>query len=310
MPEERKNRRGDRYDAYLVRDMDPLQGFMNYVMGSRTENEAVIHLDVPMENLNAFIAKKNAENENPIFKYTFMHAVLAALARTIEARPKMNYFVRNKKFWERKVISFSFIAKKQKVDGAEEGLVITTYKKDSDVSALEQMHLSTCKMVAEIREKEENHDDTTKIMASLLKLPSFILKPVVALILHLDRVGKLPKSFVKANPYGCTCFISNLGSIKMDASYHHLINFGTNSIFGILGRKEKKPVFTEENGEVKTTLKEFLPVSLTVDERIADGVYYAKTVRIFKALLIRPELLDLPAKEKIDYEKLLEEVDV
>ncbi|MCR4676187.1 MAG: 2-oxo acid dehydrogenase subunit E2 [Sphaerochaetaceae bacterium] len=310
MSEERKNRRGDRYDAWLVRGMDPMQGFMNYVMGTRTENEAVIHIDIPMENLGKFVAEKNANNPNPIFKYTFLHVVLAALARTIEARPKMNYFVRNRKFWERKVISFSFIAKKQKIDGAEEGLVITNYKKDSDISPLEQMHNSTCKMVSEIREKKESQDDTTKIMAGLLKLPGFILKPVVKLILHLDRVGKLPKSFVKANPYGCTCFLSNLGSIKMDASYHHLINFGTNSIFGIIGKKKKLPVYTEENGEVKTTLKEFLPVSLTVDERIADGVYYAKTVRILTALLIKPELLELPAREKIDYEKLLEEVDV
>ena len=34
-------------------------------------------------------------------------------------------------------------------------------------------------------------------------------------------------------------------------------------------------------------------------ERIADGYYYAKTVRLLKHLLTNPELLDTPAKEEI-----------
>jgi len=305
MEQQRKNRLGDRYDAWLVRDLDPLQGIMNYLMGDRTDNEAVAHMDVEMDALVAYVKDKNDNNPNPIFKYTFFHAFLAALARTIEERPKLNYFVRNKKYWERKVISFAFIAKKQKIDGAEEGLVITNYKKDSDVSPMEQMHLSTCKIVAEIRKSKESKDDTLKIISSLLKLPGFIFKGVCALIRALDRHGRLPKSFVKANPYNATCFISNLGSIKLNASYHHLINFGTNSIFAIVGQKEKKPVFHEDG---TFELKEFLPISLTLDERIADGVYYAKSLRILKALLLKPELLDKPACEKIDYDALLDEL--
>jgi len=305
MEEQRKNRHGDRYDAWLVRDLDPLQGIMNYLMGDRTDNEAVAHLDIQMDALAAYVKDKNDNNPNPIFKYTFFHAFLAALARTVEARPKLNYFVRNRKYWERKVISFAFIAKKQKIDGAEEGLVITNYKKDSDVSPMEQMHLSTCKMVAEIRKSKESKDDTIKIISNLLKLPGFIFSFATAIIRALEKHGRLPKSFVKANPYGATCFVSNLGSIKLNASYHHLINFGTNSIFAIVGQKEKKPVFHEDG---TFELKEFLPVSLTLDERIADGVYYAKSLRILKALLLKPELLDKPACEKIDYDALLEEL--
>ena len=93
----------------------------------------------------------------------------------------------------------------------------------------------------------------------------------------------------------------------MDASYHHLINFGTNSVFVIVGEKTKKPVFHEDG---TFELKEFLPISLTLDERIADGVYYAKSLRYLKALILRPDLLDKPAKEKIDFEKLLTELGI
>ena len=77
-------------------------------------------------------------------------------------------------------MEFSQLAKKQKIDGAEEGLVITNYKKDSDVSPMEQMHLSTCKIVAEIRKSKESKDDTIKIISTLLKLPGFVFKGVCA----------------------------------------------------------------------------------------------------------------------------------
>ena len=39
-----------------------------------------------------------------------------------------------------------------------------------------------------------------------------------------------------------------------------------------------------------------LDLGLTLDERIADGYYYSKTVRLLKHLLQHPELLELPAR--------------
>ena len=43
MEKGKKKKRGDRTDGYLVRDLDPLHMFMPYLMGSRTENEAVMN---------------------------------------------------------------------------------------------------------------------------------------------------------------------------------------------------------------------------------------------------------------------------
>ena len=48
----------------------------------------------------------------------------------------------------------------------------------------------------------------------------------------------------------------------------------------------------DENGNV--TMKETLDIGLTIDERIADGYYYAKSVKILKNLLACPELLEKP----------------
>jgi len=42
-------------------------------------------------------------------------------------------------------------------------------------------------------------------------------------------------------------------------------------------------------------------IGLTIDERIADGFYYAKSVRLLKKLAAEPELLDLRADEEVEY---------
>ena len=44
-----------------------------------------------------------------------------------------------------------------------------------------------------------------------------------------------------------------------------------------------------------------LSVGITLDERIADGYYYSKTMKLVKHLLAHPELLELPAGEEVDY---------
>ncbi|MBQ6125192.1 MAG: 2-oxo acid dehydrogenase subunit E2 [Spirochaetales bacterium] len=300
-----KKQKGERYDAYRVWDVQPIQQFMTDLLGERVANEAVCKFDIDMEALDAFIEKKNSEN--PEFKYTFFHVFCAALGRSVAERPRMNYFIRNGHYYERKEISFTAIAKKHKKDGAEEGMIIMKYDKNSDESPVSQMHNSICKQVYNIRKSEESHDDTTKIMQTLVNLPRPIYKLVMATIRTLDRKGRLFKDFVEANPYSKTCFISNLGSIKMDAEYHHLSNFGSNSFFAIIGKKTKKPVFNDDG---TFEMRQFLPISFTIDERIGDGVYFANTIRIFKAYMMRPELLEIPANQSIDIKAVEAELDL
>lgn len=303
MGEKAKKQKGEKYDAYLVKDIEPIQEFMLNLLGSRTDNEAVCKFDIEMDALDAYVQKRNSEN--PEFRYTFFHVFCAALGRTIAERPRMNYFIRNMKYYERKAISITAIAKKQKKDGAEEGMIIMKYDKNSDVSPIEQMHESICKQVYHIRKDAESHDDTTNIMRTIVNLPKPIRRLVFSLILRWDRTGNLPKEMAEASPYSHTCFVSNLGSIKMNADYHHLSNFGSNSFFAIIGKKEKKPVFKDDG---TFEMKDFLPISFTIDERIGDGVYFANTIKIFKAYLMRPELLDIPANKSIDIRAVEEEL--
>lgn len=116
---------------------------------------------------------------------------------------------------------------------------------------------------------------------------------------RLDYFGIYPKSLAYGDPCYSSCFISNLGSIKMNADYHHLFNWGTNSFFVVIGEKKMRPLWKEDGTfELKNTIK----LGLTIDERVADGYYFAKTLRLVRHLFAHPELLDLPASTPVEFE--------
>ena len=102
---------------------------------------------------------------------------------------------------------------------------------------------------------------------------------------------------MKEDPYYSTCFATNLGSIKMHAQYHHLADWGTNSLFVIVGEKKPTPFFNEDGS---FEVREALDLGITVDERIADGVYFAKSIKILQHLLNNPELLEQPIETPVE----------
>ena len=48
--------------------------------------------------------------------------------------------------------------------------------------------------------------------------------------------------------------------------------------------------------------RQTLDLGLTIDERLADGYYYSKSIRLLKYLLEHPEELEKPLKEEVSYE--------
>ena len=156
------------------------------------------------------------------------------------------------------------------------------------------------KIVKEINavKDESTLDNSVDVMDKFMKLPPFVLRPVFKFIRFLDRHGRVPYDFVKKDPNYASAFITNLGSIHLKSGYHHLSNWGTTSLFVIIGERKMKP-FYDEKGNV--TMKMVNDIGLTIDERIADGFYYAKSVRLFKKLAENPELLDLRADEEVGY---------
>ena len=142
-------------------------------------------------------------------------------------------------------------------------------------------------------------DSTTGEMDILNKLPRWVGKAAVRFIMWLDKHGWVPDSMTCNDPYYSSVVLSNLGSIKLKCGYHHLTNWGTCSLFCIIGEKAVRPIYAPDG---TMTMKETLDLGLTIDERLADGYYYSKSVRLLKHLLEHPEELEKPMKEEVIYE--------
>ncbi len=285
----------DRKDAKWVGNIDSMHGLFPYIMPNRTDNEAVLNETIDLTAINEYIAEKNADD--PAFKYTFFHVICAALIKAFVLRPKLNRFYAGKRLYQRNDFSITFIVKKQFNDRSDEAVAIIKADPESSVPAIEQIHSEVERICTTVR-KENKKDGTTDITDDLIKLPRPILSAVMNFLSWLDFHGWYPNALAREDPYFSSIFVSNLGSIKLHASYHHLANWGTNSFFVVVGEKKPTP-FCKEDGSVE--VKEGLDLGITVDERIADGYYYSRSVALVLKLLANPKLLDLPISEPVDY---------
>ncbi|MBE6910508.1 MAG: hypothetical protein E7474_13205 [Ruminococcaceae bacterium] len=287
-----KKRWGDRKDATLLRHEDALHFIMGVIYPSRPDNEAYISERVDLTAINEYLARRNVEGID--FKYTFFHLIVTALVKTVTLRPKLNRFFANGNYYQRDKVTAAFVVKKEFNDGSEEKMAFLEAKPED---TLESIHGAIRDIVRSTRSGEQNTTDDS--MDLFNKMPRWFAKFLLHILMWLDKRGLVPNSLIADDPNYSTVFISNLGSIKLKCGYHHLSTWGTASIFVIIGEKKWTPLY-DQHGFVK--MYEALDLGLTVDERIADGYYYAKSIRLLKYLLEHPEELEKPLSAEVPFE--------
>ena len=219
---------------------------------------------------------------------------MTALIKTVTLRPKMNRFIANKNIYQRNEVSASFVIKKQFADEAKEGLA---FIHATDNTTLDEVHDEIYRQVTSCRSGKQ--DSTSDAMDMFKRMPRFLAKALINIICVLDRHGKVPRSLIETDPYYSSIVLTNLGSIGMHSGYHHLTNWGTNSLFAAIGEKKERPFYDNDG---IPHMRQSVDIGITIDERLADGYYYSKTVKLLKYLLENPELLDKPAGEEVSYE--------
>lgn len=283
---------GDRYDAKRIRDIDGVHFYMAYLMPKRTEAEVYINEKIDVTELLRYIKEKNESGER---KVTIFHCVIAAIARTVKMRPLLNRYISGKRYYMRNDITLGFTIKKKFLDHAEESLVIYKPKDEENLCAITDR---LCPQIKEAK-REEKGQSVDDILNIVKKLPKPIMNMFMWFMNFADRHGWMPKAFSSVDTNYCTVLLSNLGSIKCDAVYHHLNNFGTNGIVITIGEAHKETVF-DENG--KPEVRDIMNIGVTLDERIADGFYFARSLKLIKHLFKNPELLDKTLGEEIQFE--------
>jgi hypothetical protein len=287
-----KIKRGDRFDGVWLNKEPAMNQFMAYLYPNRADNEAYINEEIDLRPIEAYLAEKNEGRTTD--KYTYFHVICSAVVKAFTLRPKMNRFISGNRMYQRKYLSVAFVVKKKFSDRSEEGLAFRKFDQDANI---DKLHDDLCEEIHTQR-KESNVDNSTYFMEKLLKLPRWVLRLVMRVLFRLDKKGKVPYDLIKDDPNYSSIFLTNLGSIDLSSWYHHLSNWGTCSCFVVIGKRHLAP---ECHPDGSVTTRPVLNLGVTLDERIADGYYYSKTMKLVKHLLANPELLELPASAEVDY---------
>ncbi len=289
-----KRRRGDRKDGYLVRDNHGLQTIMGHLMPNRTDNEVFLHDTIDATELMRYLEEKNAGD--PEYKTTIFHCALTALARMVYERPLLNRFIQGRRTYQRYDISLSFVAKRRFADGAEEALLVLKPTTEDNVDTIAKQIVGDVK--AE-RNKDHATDGVDAIMDKIAAMPVPITMLIVKAVRILDFWGHNLDAITESDPNYTTILASNLGSIKCPAVYHHLNNYGTNSIMVTVGTLHKEEILMPDGHK---EIRDVIDFGATVDERIADGFYFARSIKLIRHIFAHPEMLDQPIGENSGFD--------
>jgi hypothetical protein len=262
------------------------------LMPNRADNEAHISVDIDMRPMKAYLEKLNEGRTED--KYTVFHIISAAIGKAFVLRPKMNRFIVGSKMYQRRNITVAFTVKKKFNDNATEALAFFEY---DPRETLDSYHEKIMKIIHQGKSDTET-DTSTGAMDIITKLPQWLITAIVKAVLWLDKHGWAPEFLIGTDPNHAAIFLTNLGSIGLPGGYHHLVNWGTNSCFVVVGKKYMKAEYDQDGN---ADVHEVVPLGITLDERIADGYYYSGTVALVKKLLANPELLELSADTPVEY---------
>ena len=236
----------------------PYRRMMLFLMRGRNESAVYFEQTLDLAKTQPWLTAKGV---------TLFPLILHALASVLHERERLNRFTIGHRTYQRNGVYFSFAAKKAMSDDAPLATVKRRFDKGESFDALVA---SLTGDISEARSDKPSHID--KELAVLLKLPAFLLTLLIGLLKRLYAWGLAPRSLVDTDPMYTSAFIANLGSIGLDAAYHHLYEHGNCPLFMTIGRVEDNSV----------TLK------FTYDERVEDGLYAAKTLKLLAERIENP----------------------
>ena len=282
-------KRGDRKDGRWIRDIDGFHFIMPYLMPNRCDSEVYIEELIDVTEMVKYIEAHNSVNKE--FRLTPFHVITAAVGKIIYHRPYLNRFVAGRRLYQRNKITLAFVVKRRFNDEAEESLLVTEIKEDT---TLEQISRRIAGDAQNIR--KEGGNDINDLLDKLSKLPRWLMRLAMCVFRFLDFHGRMPESICRGDSNYASVLLSNLGSIKCNAVYHHLNNYGTNSIVITIGRIHKE-LMADDDGN--TSVRDVVAIGATADERIADGFYFARSIRMLEEILRDSQQLEYEMKNEI-----------
>lgn len=274
-----------RSDGTYIRDLPYFTRLMPYLMPTRSEACIYFEQDFDVTKALEYVHAANKGCPAGEKRLTLFQIFLCATARTLALRPKLNRFVSGYRYYQRNKIIFNFVAKKELTDGGAEINVTLPFSPDETLTTLPP------KVSAYVsRVKSGEATDADSLNEFLAKLPRFVNRIVFGALSFLDYHNALPLSFTESLPFYSSVFFTNVGSVGIDAPFHHNFEFGTCGLFIAIGKIRKE----RAGGAGGESVRDLVKVTFTYDDRITDGIYCGKAIDLLRSFVEEPSLLETP----------------
>ena len=272
---------GKRYDGRKVKNVAPFAKIMPYIMKKRYDAMTMFEESISCEGMDAYIAKRAEEGR----KLDYMQLWIAAAVRTIALRPQMNRFIMNGKVYTRNKIWVSFAVHHSFRTEQEE----TTIKLCFDgTESLDEIADAIHDAIVRETSNHEGENSTDTLAKVITRVPHPIVRLIVNVHMFMDRHNIMPKAVIEASPFHTSLFITNLKSLGINHIFHHIYEFGTTGLFIAMGKEKKVPVVDGD----RIVPQKKMSFGFVSDERICDGLYFARSLKILKKLLNNPARME------------------
>lgn len=284
-----------RCDGVYLKDIDPFMRFFPFIMKGRNESAVYFSQQVDVTELKAYIRQRNrnvAVSRDGAM-VTIFHAVITAIVKTVTERPQMNRFVIGRRLYQRDDFSVSFVIKREFSEEGKEEILTLHFKPEDTLDTISRRIAGEVKKTREtLKNEDKERHGILNLFNYIMSSPRILLRGVVRFLSWLDYHGWLPKILIDNDPMHASCWLSNLGSIGVDAPFHHLYEWGTASFFVTTGVIKKTPLVMPD-GTIQ--VRDVMNCAVTLDERIGDGFYYAQALKRFVDIMEHPSELEIPS---------------
>lgn len=289
--DKKRRRLGDRKDGRLIRTGDPMMRVATFIMPSRTGAQNFFQDGFSTEEIDAYIQKKRQEGYPDL---GILHIIIAAYVRTVSQNPGVNRFIGGLNLYARNDIQVIMAVKKEMSVNAPETMVKFHFKPED---TLDDVYRQCTEKIQEYKNASDEDNGFDKLVGLLAFMPRFLLRGAVSFLTWFDYHGWIPKFLTDLSPFHGSLVISSIASLGIPTIYHHLYDFGTVPMFIAFGTARHQNEL-QKDGSIKRT--RYLDCTITIDERICDGHYYAVAWREMRLHLKNPHLLEVPPKEVVE----------
>jgi len=282
----RRRRFGDRKDGRRLRTLDPIESLSPYIMVTRGDSLTYFVDKFETTEVDRYVRQKRSSG---LEGFGILHVIIAAYVRMLSQKPRINRFISGQKIFARGKIEINMVIKK-KLSANDAETVIKIYFEHADTAEDVYRRFEDA-LNAALAEDENNIVGTARIINYI---PGLFKKFTIWFLRLLDYFGLVPLSLLKVSPFHGSMFITSLGSLGIPPVFHHLYNLGNVPVFLAFGAKRYENQIDDLGKFVK---KKYIDYTFVTDERICDGFYYASGLKLFRAYLAKPSVLDIPPLE-------------